>query len=66
LRAAGIPLESRILAVCDAWASITSERPYRFARTAQEAAAELRACAATQFDPAIVEALVGPADEPGN
>ncbi len=62
LRAAGIPLESRILAVCDAWAAITSERPYRFARTAQEAAVELRACAATQFDPAIVEALFGDAE----
>lgn len=64
LRAAGIPLESRILAVCDAYASITSERPYRFARTAQEAATELRSCAASQFDPAIVEALVGESEEP--
>ena len=59
LRAAAIPLESRIIAVCDAWVAITSERPYRFARTAAEAASELRSRAASQFDPAIVEALVG-------
>jgi len=63
LRAAAIPLESRILAACDAWAAITSERPYRFARTAAQAARELRACSASQFDPAIVEALVGASDE---
>jgi diguanylate cyclase (GGDEF)-like protein len=52
-----IPLAARIITACDAFSTITSERPYRAARTATEAAAELRRCAGTQFEPAIVTAL---------
>ena len=52
-----IPLAARIITACDAFSTITSERPYRAARTAAEAAAELRRCAGTQFEPAIVTAL---------
>lgn len=59
LRAVAIPLESRIIAVCDAWDAMISERPYRGAMTPAEAVAELRACAGTQFDPELVEPLVG-------
>lgn len=58
LRAVAIPLESRIIAVCDAWDAMISERPYRRAMTPAEAVAELRACAGTQFDPELVEPLV--------
>jgi diguanylate cyclase (GGDEF)-like protein len=58
LRAVAIPLEARIIAVCDAWDAMISERPYRRAMTAAEAVAELRACAGTQFDPELVEPLV--------
>jgi two-component system, cell cycle response regulator len=53
-----IPLASRIIAVCDAFSAMTTERPYRGARTVVDALAELRRCAATQFDPAVVEAFV--------
>jgi HD-GYP domain-containing protein (c-di-GMP phosphodiesterase class II) len=58
LRAIAIPLEARIIAVCDAWDAMTSERPYRRAKTPAEAVAELRACAGSQFDPELVEPLV--------
>jgi len=50
-----ISLEARILAVCDAYDAITTERPYRAAATPQQAIAELQSCAGTQFDPRIVE-----------
>ena len=49
-----IPLGSRIVAVCDAYAAMTSERPYRAALSQAEARAELRAGAGSQFDPAVV------------
>jgi HD-GYP domain-containing protein (c-di-GMP phosphodiesterase class II) len=48
------PLGARIVAVCDAFEAMTSERPYRPARTVEEALAELRRCAGTQFDPSVV------------
>lgn len=50
-----IPLGARILAVADAFDAMTSNRPYRRARTNAEALAELRAGAGTQFDPGLVE-----------
>jgi two-component system cell cycle response regulator len=50
-----IPLGSRIVAVADAFDAMTSERPYAARRTPQEALDELRACAGTQFDPAVVQ-----------
>ncbi len=52
-----IPLESRILAVCDAFESMTTGRPYAVARTAAHALAEIEACAGTQFDPAVAAAF---------
>jgi diguanylate cyclase (GGDEF)-like protein len=48
------PLGSRIVAVCDAFEAMTSERPYARTRTVDEALTELRRCAGTQFDPAVV------------
>ena len=53
-----IPLEAKILAVADSYEAMTSDRVYRMAMPADEAAAELRACAGTQFDPAVVDALL--------
>ena len=50
-----IPLESRIIAVCDAFDSMTSSSSYRDAMTLDEALAELEACRGTQFDPDLVE-----------
>jgi diguanylate cyclase (GGDEF)-like protein len=52
-----IPLAARIIAACDAYSAITSDRPYRAARTPQEAVAELRRCADRQFDAKVVELL---------
>ena len=53
-----IPLEARILAVCDAYAAMTSDSPYRVARSHEAACSELWRCAGTQFDPAVVRAFV--------
>lgn len=52
-----IPLAARVIAVCVAFAAITSPRPYSRAASTAEAVAELRRCAGSQFDPAVVEAL---------
>jgi len=53
-----IPLGSRVLAVVDAWESMTSGRPYREPVAEEDAIAELRRCAGTQFDPRVVEEFV--------
>ena len=57
LRGDEIPLGSRVVAVCDAFDAMTTERPYREPIPEGEAIAELRRCAATQFDPMVVEAF---------
>jgi diguanylate cyclase (GGDEF)-like protein len=54
-----IPIEARIILACDAYHAMTSNRPYREAMPHREAIAELTANAGTQFDPQVVEALVG-------
>jgi hypothetical protein len=53
-----IPIESRIIFCCDAFNAITTDRAYRSARSRDAAIAELRSNAGTQFDPAVVEALI--------
>jgi HD-GYP domain-containing protein (c-di-GMP phosphodiesterase class II) len=58
LRGKEIPEFARIIAVADAFDSMTSTRSYRGARTLEQAVVELRRCAGTQFDPIFVEALV--------
>lgn len=52
-----IPLGSRIIAVCDAFDAMTSDRPYSRMQTRGEALGELRRCAGSQFDPQIVTAF---------
>ncbi len=52
-----IPLGSRIIAACDAYDAMVSERAYDKARSPEVAIAELVANAGTQFDPQVVEAL---------
>jgi two-component system cell cycle response regulator len=49
-----IPLGARVIAICDAFDAMISERPYSSPKTTHEALAELRRCAGTQFDPAVV------------
>src|SRR5258708_39965458 len=53
-----IPLGARIIAVADAYDTITSDRSYKKARSAPDALTELERCANAQFDGAIVEVFV--------
>ncbi|MGH2662632.1 MAG: diguanylate cyclase [Actinomycetota bacterium] len=53
-----IPIEARIVFVCDAFHAMTTDRPYRAALPEREAIRRLRLSADTQFDPAVVEAFV--------
>jgi diguanylate cyclase (GGDEF)-like protein len=59
LAGADIPVGSRIILACDAYHAMTSDRPYRKAMLHAEAMAELSANAGTQFDPEVVQALIG-------
>ncbi len=52
-----IPLESRIIAVADAFEAMTGARPYREALTNEQALAELTALEGTQFDRSCVHAI---------
>lgn len=61
-----IPLGARILAVVDAWQSMTVERPFRAARGPAEALAELRRLSGRQFDGEVVEALARVLDREGS
>ena len=51
-------IESRVLAIADAFDAMTSNRPYRMALTQEESFRELRHGAGTQFDPEMVEAFI--------
>ena len=53
-----IPLESRILAVAESYDAMTSDRPYRPAKDRDAAIAEMGRYAGSQFDGAVVDALV--------
>ncbi len=57
LRGEEVPLGARIIAVCDTFDAIVSDRPYAKGRSVSEALAELRRCAGSQFDPAVVAAF---------
>src|SRR5437879_12350578 len=58
LTGSGIPLGARILAIADAYDTITSDRTYKKARAAEEAFAELERCDSAQFDPDLVEVFI--------
>jgi len=76
LRGSEIPRSARIVAVCDAYEAMTTDRAYRAAMSREAACRELRAAAGTQFDPEVVAAVIAelerrdalppssPADEP--
>jgi hypothetical protein len=53
-----IPLPARIVFCCDAYSAMTTDRPYRAAMSREDAIAELRSNAGTQFDPRVAEALI--------
>ena len=52
-----IPLEAQIIGVAEAFEELTSDRPYRAAVSMRDAMDEIRSCAGTQFNPAVVDAL---------
>jgi len=51
-------LQRQFIAVADAFNAMTTDRPYRRAKTHEEAMAELGRCAGTQLDPQVVEAFM--------
>ncbi len=53
-----VPLAARILAIADSFDSMTSDSLYRKARTRDQAFAELRRCAGTQFDAELVARFI--------
>ena len=57
-----IPLGARIIAVCDAFDAMVTDRSYRGGMSIQAALAELRRCAGTQFDPDVVDEFCRLAD----
>ncbi len=54
----GIPLQSRILGIVDAFDAMTSKRPYRPTKSVDEAIVELRQSAGKQFDPFLTEIFI--------
>jgi diguanylate cyclase (GGDEF)-like protein len=58
-----IPLESRIIFVCDAYHAMTTDRPYRKRLSHPEAVRRLREAAGTQFDPQVVEVALSVLNE---
>jgi len=61
-----IPLAARIFTVVDVWDALRSDRPYRQARSRDEALAHLREEAGGHFDPRVVEAFLRLLEEEGN
>ena len=58
LAAGRIRIEARIVAVCDTWAAMISDRPFRSARDPEQAGAELARERGGQFDPDVVDAFL--------
>ncbi len=58
LRGEQIPFAARVIALCDTWEAMVTDRAYRRALGYDEAVAELRRGSGTQFDPALVEVFI--------
>ncbi len=58
LRGSDIPLEARIIAVCDAVETMNSDRPYRRRLPVTSIIEELENCSGTQFDPQVAQAAI--------
>ncbi len=69
LRGNDIPLGARIISVCDAYEAMTTQRSYRASVSHGSACRELLRCSGSQFDPAVVDAVLAAieagADESG-
>jgi len=59
LQSEQIPLAARLIAVVDSYAVMITNRPYQLARPQAEVLVELQRCAGSQFDPQVVEAMIG-------
>ncbi|MHB8923612.1 MAG: HD domain-containing phosphohydrolase, partial [Thermoleophilia bacterium] len=59
LAGADIPIGARILTTVDSYSAMVDKRSYKAARPHEDAAAELKRCAGTQFDPRVVDAFLG-------
>ena len=62
-RATAIPIEARVVAACDAFGAMTSDRPWRRGLEHEDAIAELRRVAGTQLDPAVAAAVCDAVDD---
>jgi HD-GYP domain-containing protein (c-di-GMP phosphodiesterase class II) len=58
MRGNAIPIGARIFAIADTLDAITSDRPYRGAKSFDAARLEILRCSGTQFDPAVVEVFL--------
>ncbi len=65
LRGAQIPLEARILSVCDAVEAMASDRPYHRGLSLDQIIAEVKRCSGSQFDPTVVDVFVQIAEREG-
>jgi diguanylate cyclase (GGDEF)-like protein/PAS domain S-box-containing protein len=66
LKKGEIPVECRIVAIAEAYDAMTHDRPYRKAMTHAQAVDEIKRCAGTQFDPALVARFLEILPEPQN
>ena len=64
LRTTETPIGARIIGACDAYHAMRAPQPYRPALTREQAVAELRRYAGTQFDPDVVRALCAELEDP--
>jgi diguanylate cyclase (GGDEF)-like protein len=58
LKGEDIPLEARILAIADAFAAMTSHKPYSRTLTHEQGLQEIERCAGTQFDPTLARHFI--------
>jgi HD-GYP domain-containing protein (c-di-GMP phosphodiesterase class II) len=66
LRGEAIPVGARVVSVVDAYDAMTHARPYRNALSLEQARAELVRSRGTQFDPELVDLLIGQLDASGD
>ncbi|HYN86965.1 MAG TPA: HD-GYP domain-containing protein, partial [Ardenticatenaceae bacterium] len=66
LRGDAIPLEARIIAICDSVEAMASDRPYSRAKSLDDIVAEVARYRGTQFDPQIADVFLRIAQQQGD